>query len=87
MQSLLATFCKNRFPATFNGHLEFLYKTQKHIYLGNGAISKKFWTHRVSAESTGNFSQKSLFCHFLVAILNFCVKHKTHLSGKPLEIK
>ena len=34
------------------------------------AISTKFLTHRVSAESTGHFSQKSFSRHFLVAILN-----------------
>ena len=37
VQSLLATLSKNRFPATFGGHLEFLHKIQKRIYLGNGA--------------------------------------------------
>ena len=40
------------------------------------AISMKSLTHRVSAECTGNFSQKNDFPPFLVAILNFCVKHK-----------
>ena len=37
LQSLLATFLKIRFSATFDGHLEFLHKTQKHVDLGNGA--------------------------------------------------
>ena len=30
-QSVLATFPKNHFPATFGAHLEFLRKTQKHL--------------------------------------------------------
>ena len=33
-QTQLVTFAKNCFPTTFGGHLEFLPKTQKHIYLG-----------------------------------------------------
>ena len=33
LQSLLATFPKNCFPATFGGHLKFLRKTQKRFYL------------------------------------------------------
>ena len=35
-QTLLATFPKNHYPAIFGGHLEFLHKTQKRIYLRNG---------------------------------------------------
>ena len=30
-------FPKNRFPAIFDGHLDFLRKTQNHIYLRNSA--------------------------------------------------
>ena len=30
-------FAKQLFPATFGGHLEFLHKMQKRVYLGNGA--------------------------------------------------
>ena len=33
MESLLASFHQNRCPATFVGHLEFLGKTEKHVYL------------------------------------------------------
>ena len=36
----------------------------------------KFLTHRVSAESTGDFLQKNVFLPLLAAILNFCVKCK-----------
>ena len=39
-------------------------------------ILTKFLTCRLSAESTGDFPQKSLSRHFLAAILNFCVKRK-----------
>ena len=42
MQSLLATFCKNRFPATFSNHFEFLCKMQKCIYLANGSRYSDF---------------------------------------------
>ena len=34
-QSQLMTFPKNHFAAILGGHLEFLRKTQKHIYLEN----------------------------------------------------
>ena len=36
LQTLLVSFCQNRFPATFGGHLEFLRKIQKCDYLENG---------------------------------------------------
>ena len=35
-QSHLAVLFKNRFHADFGGHVEFVCKMQKHIYLGNG---------------------------------------------------
>ena len=55
------TLPKNRFPVIFGGHLEFLHKMQKRLYLDNGARYSdfEFLTHRVSAESTGEFSHKS----------------------------
>ena len=37
----------------------------------------KFLTHRISAESTGDFSQNIAFPPLLAAILNFCVKRKS----------
>ena len=131
VQSVLASFHKNHIPATFGGHLEFLCKIQKRIYLVNSvrqsdfdkifdpqgmcrvywrlfakitfppllaailnfyvkrksafiletvrhrAISMKFWTHKVSAQSAGDFMQKIAFLPLLSAILNFCVKHKS----------
>ena len=49
MQTLLATVPKNRFPATFVGHIVFLCKMQKHVYLGNGA--------RFLQKSTGDFTE------------------------------
>ena len=39
LQSVLATFHKNRFAAIFDGHLEFLCKIQKRIYLGNEILA------------------------------------------------
>ena len=77
LQSLLATFPKNRFHATFAGHLKFLCKTQKNRLSQKQSeivISTKFLTHRVFAESTGDFLQNIFFLPLLAAILNFCVK-------------
>ena len=54
-QILLVSFRQNRFPTTFGGHLEFLSKTQKRVYLGNGerarAILMIFLTHSEAAVS------------------------------------
>ena len=76
MQTLLATLLKDHFPATFGGHLEFLHKMQKCIYLGNEAresvISMKFLNHRVYAVSWRVFT-KIVFLTLLMAVLNFCV--------------
>ena len=58
---------KNRFPATFGSHLEFLLNMQKRAYLGNGA---RF----VYVEDTSDFLQK--FPATFGAILNFYVRHK-----------
>ena len=66
LQSLLTTLLKNRFPATFGRHLEFL---RKSVYLGNGA---RFLTHRVY----WRLFPKIIFPPLLVAIFNFCVKCK-----------
>ena len=38
LQSVLATFCKNHFPA-IGDHLEFLHKMQRRIYLGNEILA------------------------------------------------
>ena len=118
VQSVLTTFHKNHYPATFAAILNFSVKQgicrvywqllekiafppllaailnfcikRKSTFISetvqDRAISTKFWTRRVSAECTGDILQKSLSRHFLVAILNFCVKRKTHLSGKPFKI-
>ena len=45
----------------------------------NRAISAKFLTLGISAESSGNLPQKVVSFRFW----NFCVKSKTHLSQKP----
>ena len=53
---------KKKFPSIFGGHLEFLDKTQKRIILEtvqDRAISTKFLTQRICAESTGTFY---IFC-------------------------
>ena len=70
LQSVLATFCKNHFPAFFGGHLDFLRKTQNTFIFETVrdfdeilTILTKFLTCRLSAESTGDFSQKSLSRH------------------------
>ena len=80
MQSILATFPKNRFHTTFGGHLEFPRKAQKCIYLRNGArysdfdkifnpqgICRVYWRH----------PPKIAFLLLLATILNFCLKHKS----------
>ena len=49
--SLLATFLKNCFSTIFGGHIEFLRKMQKRIYLGSVARWSdcvKILTHRVA---------------------------------------
>ena len=64
MQSLLAAFRKNRFPTIFGGHVELLCKTQSAFILEtvrDRAISTKFWTHRVYAESTEAIFRKNRF--------------------------
>ena len=48
----------------------------------DGVISMKYLTHRVAAESTGDFSAKIVFSLLLAAILNFCVKHKNLLISE-----
>ena len=67
LHSLLSSFHKNRFPTTFGGHLKFLRKTQK-VSISemeqDRATPTKFLTHRVSTESTGDFSQKLFSRHF-----------------------
>ena len=69
---LSGDFSQKSLSHHFWRHLEFLRKPQKRIYLGNCEIERfrqKFWhppppPPRVSAESTGNFPQKSIFRHF-----------------------
>ena len=82
-------FRKTCFPVILAAILNFSIK-HKSAFISemvwDRAISTKFCTHRVSAECTGNILQKSLSRHFLVAVLNLCVKRKTHLSGKQFEI-
>ena len=83
MHSVLEIFPKNLFPMPFlAAFLNFCIKCKKAFIsetVRDRAISTKFLTHRVSAEFTGNFSQKIFFPPFLVAILNFCIKHKTFI--------
>ena len=73
LQSLLAMFPKNHFPAIFGDHLEFLRKTKNAFIsetLRDRAIWTKCLTHRVSAQCT--FPQNR-FPAILATILNFCV--------------
>ena len=82
---------KNVFPPLLATILNFCVKRRIVFVLEtecDRAILTKFWTHRVSAESTDYSSQKLFSRHFwrlfpkiffsplLVAILNFCVKRK-----------
>ena len=46
------------------------------------AIFDTIFDRRVSAESTGNFSQKIVFPPLLAAVLNFCVKRKSPLISE-----
>ena len=59
VQSLMATFRTNQFPAIFRGHLAFL-NDCKNVFIsdmvGDRAIFAKCLTPRLSAESTGDFS-------------------------------
>ena len=89
MESVLATFHKKiNFPPLLAAILNFCVKYKSAFIsetVQDRVISTKSWTRRVSAECTGNILRKSLSRHFLVAILNFCIKQKTRLSGKPFE--
>ena len=70
------TFYKNRFPATFGGHLEFLRETLKTLVsetVRDRAISTKFFVCRVY----WRLFRKIAFPPLLAAILNFCVKRKS----------
>ena len=78
LQSLLATFLKNCFPAAFGLRLEFLRKMQKRVYLGmerDRAILTKVLTRRVSVEYTGIISQKCFTATF-GGHLEFLFKYK-----------
>ena len=68
-------FPKFFFPP-FCGHLEFLRKTQKHVYLGNGASDfDKIFDSEGICSLLATFP-KIVFPLFLAAILNFCIKCK-----------
>ena len=60
----------------FFDHLEFLRTPFISEMVRDRAILTKSLTRRLSAESTGNFSQKLFSPNFLVANLNFWVKRK-----------
>ena len=67
LQSVVASFLKNHFPTTSGSHLEFLRKMLKCIYLGNSERWSDFdevSDLQLSAESNGDFSQKSLSHYF-----------------------
>ena len=57
-ESLLATFPKNCFAAIFGGNLEFSNENEKLISqtVQGRAISMEFFTPRIYAECTGDFS-------------------------------
>ena len=71
---------KKSFPATFGGHLEFLRKMQKRVYIGNGArqsnFDKIFHPQGICRVYWHYFAKKNVFPPLLVAILNFYVKQK-----------
>ena len=66
MQIHLALFARNQFPANFGGHLEFMHKMQKRIYLENSArwsdFDEIFWSP--SIHNNLAFFQESLFLPF-----------------------
>ena len=72
-------FLTTCFPTAFGSHLEFLCKTQKHIYLRNGVRQSDFVKNFDPQGIRRVYWQlflKMVFSPFLAAILNFCVKHK-----------
>ena len=88
MQSYLALFAEICFPALFGGHLEFLCKMQKCIYLGNGVRWSDFekifgpqGIHRVIC----HFSPKIVFLQFLATILNFCINCTNAYTSKTVQ--
>ena len=75
-------FSKYRFPAIFGGHLEFLCKMQKRVYLRNGErqILTKFFTPRVYTESCTTVFQNIVFTPYLAATRISC-KMQKHGNG------
>ena len=93
--SLLATFRKIHFPATFCGLLEFLCYLnccvkRKNVFTSemeqDRPISMKFWTHRVSAGLLATF-RKNCFPATFGGHLEIRRKTKTCLSRKQSEIE
>ena len=56
---------------------------KKHFYLGNGAV----FLPPEYLQSSDIFFQKSFYHQFLADSLNFCIKHKMHLSWTQCEIE
>ena len=75
MLSHLPLFANKHFSIIFGGHLEFLLKTQKCIYLVNNVRKSEILTHRLYRVIC-HFLPKIGVPLFLAAILNFCVKCK-----------
>ena len=73
----LVTILNFSIKGIFGGHREFLHKMKKHILekVQERAIWMKLLTHRISAESIGNFP-KIVIKSLLVTILNFYGKCK-----------
>ena len=66
------------FHVIFEGHLEFLCNMQKDVCLryGDRAITTNVLPAGCTQSHLQFFGQKSFSCHFLAAILNFCIKCK-----------
>ena len=78
-QILLASYGQYCFLANFGGHLEFLRKTQKHVYHGNGGSYSNFDENldpQGICRLYWRLFAKMVLLPLLVTILNFCVKHK-----------
>ena len=82
------TFPKNRFCATLTTILSFCVKCKNAMIsemVRDREVSLKFLIRRVSAESTGSFSQKSLSRHFFGGHLEFLSKHKNAFISETMR--
>ena len=88
--SHLATFPKNRFSTIFGGHLEFLHKDQRRIYLGNSGrnFSQRNFEPPGYLHNHLVIFPKTLFPAIFGGHLEYLRENaKTHFSRKRCQIE